>query len=151
MRELEINSMKIEDVFVFDFDIPSDKWGIDLLKKKSTVKIHSEIQRIKSRFFTKSNIIYTLSLKCSRCLKQFDMNFNEHIEIYFENKRDLKADDIDSEDIDSAIYEYSGAVINLTQMVYDTIITSIPMKPLCSSNCRGIELKNKDIDIKLAL
>ncbi|NIA22651.1 MAG: hypothetical protein GWP03_00565 [Proteobacteria bacterium] len=151
MKELEINSMKIEDVAIFDFNIPFNKWNIGVLKDDCSVIIHSEIHRIKNRFFIKSDIAFTLQLECSRCLKHFDRNVLEHTDVYFENKRNLKSYDADYKDIDSAIYEYTGSTIDLTQMVYDTIITSIPMKPLCSPNCKGIKLKDKNIDIKLAL
>jgi len=151
MKELEINSMKIEDFAIFDFDIPFAKWNIDSLKDNSYVKVHSEIHRVKNRFIAKNDIVFTLQLECSRCLKHFEKDVAEHIDVYFENKRNLSSYDTDYKDIDSAIYEYSGSIIDLTQMVYDTIITSIPMKPLCSPDCKGIKLKDKDIDIKLAL
>ncbi len=143
--------MQIEDELILDFDIPFDKWKIDSIKKNSTVKIHTDIHKIKNRFFIKSDIVFTLQLQCSRCLKNFDKEIKEHIDVYFENKRNLKSYDTDYKDLDSAIYEYWGSTIDLSQMVYDTIITSIPMKPLCSPKCRGIKLKDKDIDIKLAL
>ena len=94
-----------------------------------------------------------LSLPCSRCLEAFvypiDMEMNEKFSIS------------DSEDEDTIILE--DEVLDLPEIIKGSIIMALPIKKLCSENCKGFcqqcganlnlgscSCDNLDIDIRLA-
>ena len=86
----------------------------------------------------------TLMMQCSRCIGNFKQNIvgefsivvrrlreGESISDYIENGED------DNED--SLIYiEHDIKSIDITQFARDAIMLSIPLKPICSENCKGL-------------
>ncbi|MCK4544483.1 DUF177 domain-containing protein [candidate division WOR-3 bacterium] len=150
MKELIIHSTNIESKNYFDFNIPANKLSIKEIPSDSPIKIKGSIERISTRFFVKCGIDFKLKLQCSRCLDYFETKFNEHIEVFYEKINNTNKNEVELSE-DSFTYEYKGNNIDLTQLVYDTILLNKPMKPLCCSDCKGMKIKNKNIDLNLTL
>ena len=72
------------------------------------------------------NSVYTV--KCYRCLK--DLNRNMNLEIK-EDFLSPKADNTDE------AYTYQNNSIDLDRVLKDNIILNLPMKVLCSEECKG--------------
>lgn len=70
-----------------------------------------------------------LELVCSRCLETFIYPVNIEIHEEFTNNR--------SEEDDETNLLTSGKV-EITEIVIDDILSSLPIKKLCSENCRGL-------------
>lgn len=81
----------------------------------------------------------TLELECSRCGKvfpfgvksdvRFDMNPVESLGR--EEEKELEGSELDVE-------FYSGGEIDLGGLVAEQLVLAVPMKPLCSEDCRGV-------------
>ncbi len=150
MKELIINSINLENKNYFDFNIPANKLNIREIPPDSLVKIKGCMERIGTRFFVKCDINFKLKLQCSRCLNYFETNFHEHIEVFYEKIKNSNREEIELSE-DSFTYEYTGNNIDLTQVIYDTILLNKPMKSLCNPDCKGIKINNKNSDINLSL
>ncbi|RKX70192.1 hypothetical protein DRP43_03615 [candidate division TA06 bacterium] len=150
MKELIIHSINIEGKNYFDFNIHADKLNIKEIPSNSLIKIKGSIENISLRFFVKCDIDFKLKLQCSRCLDYFETNFHEHTEVLYEKINNTNNNEEEPIE-DSFTYEYRGNNINLTQMVYDTILLNKPMKPLCNPDCKGIKIKNRNINLNLTL
>lgn len=80
-----------------------------------------------------------VSLRCGRCLKEFvhplaiDFldEYNPAEERDQLNDHELTGDEM-------ALGTYEDDEIDLTEAVKEQVILAIPMKPLCSSDCKGI-------------
>ena len=84
---------------------------------------------INDNIFTISGkLILKLELDCHRCSKAFNHEMSVDI-----NERYLR-----SEKVSEDFYIFSGNEINLLPMLHDNIITNIPMKMLCSLDCKGL-------------
>jgi len=103
----------------------------------------------------KSTIKTRLQLQCSRCLDTFIYPIDIDIEERFTNDKDL----LDSEEI---IF-VEGDALDITEIVENSIISTLPIKRLCKEDCKGlchqcgvnknVETCNcncEDVDIRLA-
>ncbi|MGD0844017.1 MAG: DUF177 domain-containing protein [Geobacteraceae bacterium] len=80
-----------------------------------------------------------MALNCARCLAEFRINIDSTFTIFYMRAAEL-ADDEDvelaEEDLITATYE--GDEIDFTAEIAAQIILAIPLKPLCSEDCRGL-------------
>ena len=108
----------------------------------------------------KGAITAELLLNCCRCLEIY----RHHLEMTFEEQyRHISEVENSDCDDDQNYQVYEGDCIDFTDAVRENVIIGIPMKPVCSSDCRGIcaicgtnknikdcGCKNADLDPRLA-
>ncbi|MGL5649130.1 MAG: YceD family protein [Clostridium sp.] len=75
------------------------------------------------------NIKTKLKLVCSRCLETFIYPIDIDIEERFTNDGTIDSDNITFVD---------GDTIDITEIVESEIISTLPIKRICSSNCKGL-------------
>ena len=81
----------------------------------------------------------TIELLCSRCLEPmkaavdapFDLRYQPHAENTGEGEREIEEDDLTT-----AFYEHDE--IDLGHLMGEQFYLSLPMKPLCRQDCRGL-------------
>ena len=134
-----------EDSFYFDGDNISYNENIIV---DGRITLDDEI------IILKANIKTSLNLTCSRCLETFIYPIDIDIEERFTNN-DQKADD--------EIVFVKSDTLDITEIVENAIISSLPIKRLCSDSCKGLcqvcganlnketcSCQNEDVDIRLA-
>jgi|Deesub1362A_J573_1020465.scaffolds.fasta_scaffold00275_38 uncharacterized protein len=102
-------------------------------------KLILRVERISSEVFLKGNISTELELVCSRCLKEFisdisiplDLTYRPIEEMTVEEKYELSHDELDTG-------FYKNDELDLYEISKEQVLLSIPMKPLCSTSCKGI-------------
>lgn len=80
-----------------------------------------------------------LELQCSRCLKEYKMPIRTRFEIIYHPVEELNKEELvelkkDEMDVDF----YREGIIETEDIIRDQILLNIPMKPLCSENCKGL-------------
>ena len=70
-----------------------------------------------------------LKLNCSRCLDTFIYPIDIDIEERFTNNPDLE---------DEGIMFVDGDTINITEVIENCIISTLPIKRLCKEDCKGL-------------
>lgn len=75
------------------------------------------------------NISTELKLSCSRCLENFYQEIHIELHELFSTNRDNRDDDIIFIDSDS---------IDITQIIQNGIVAALPIKLLCSDDCKGL-------------
>lgn len=104
------------------------KIGVSLriLKVETTISISGEVKAV-------------LGLECSRCLKEFSYPLSSAFRVdYFplkeiekEREYELKSDDLD-------INFYKGDKIDISELIKEQLLLSLPMQPLCFPDCKGL-------------
>lgn len=79
-------------------------------------------------FKLEGNIRIKVELDCDRCTKSFEQKMDIPLAESFSHQEDSSED----------ICLFSGKEIELTNIIRDNIISYIPMKFLCSDNCKGL-------------
>jgi len=79
-----------------------------------------------------------LSISCDRCLASYEVPLEQEVDLLF-IPRDHMPDEIDVElaDEDMKIASYRNT-IDLSQVIDEQVVLSLPMKNLCSEDCRGL-------------
>lgn len=77
------------------------------------------------RFMGKINV--TCVFECDRCLKEFEKEFSFNFNETFSNEND-----------DETLLITRNQTVDLQPLVYDTILTSLPIERLCKEDCKGL-------------
>ena len=113
---------------------PLDETGV--FQAKGSVKL----TRTNGSVLVSANLYCTAKCTCSRCLEGFSMAIHITLEEeYFPTLdiatgRRLKA--LEPSEGDAIIDDHH--IIDLTEAVRQYALVGLPMKPLCSDNCRGL-------------
>ena len=113
--------------------------GDDAYTVVSPVSLVFDVHKDKDKFHLVGRVKGTLGLPCSRCLEPFtidvdapfDLRYQPHAEHHGPGEREVEADDMDT-----AYYENDE--IDLGQLIGEQFYLSLPMKPLCKDDCKGL-------------
>ena len=108
--------------------------------KVKNFKVLGEITKTRLEYFLKIKVISKILLECARCLEKFEKDFEEngeyHIKIGKDRLGDKKEAEIQEDDINTIYLD--EPVLNLIPLIKEIILLSIPMKPLCKEDCKGL-------------
>lgn len=128
---LNISDLLKKKVELLPFDIEYDNEYITRddfgLKLKSPIRIFGSATNDNGIVNLKGNIKTTAELQCSRCLKNFNCNIDADFDEDF-----LKFPK------DEDVYIFYKDTIDLKEMVIDYLILNMPLKLLCSEECKGL-------------
>lgn len=106
----------------------------------SEVSLELEIHKSGNIYNVKGNMEYKLGFTCSRCLEEFRKQEKREFQLEFKKesvyalngklKREMEEDKEENLVINNCI--------DLGPFLRDELILSVPMKPLCSENCKGL-------------
>ncbi|MBU0547752.1 MAG: DUF177 domain-containing protein [Candidatus Omnitrophica bacterium] len=94
----------------------------ELIKFHSNLKIKAQVSRVINALIVDLNIYAVLAAACSRCLEEFEWQFNKNAQLSYP--------------IDN-----SATSIDLTPEIREEVILDYPIKPLCNLNCKGLCVK----------
>jgi uncharacterized protein len=105
----------------------------------SPVTLAFDIHKDKDQFRLIGTVQTALELPCSRCVEpfvlpvdaEFDLRYQPHSANTGEGEREIEADDLTT-----AFYENDA--IDLGQLMREQFYLSLPMKPLCRTDCAGL-------------
>lgn len=104
---------------------------------KGHVDVDLTLSRSEDSVFVNGTIKFTHKLQCSRCLKEILKTQTEKIEVHYAPFPILdKEIELTEEDVNTIFYR--GNLLDLDQPIRDAIILSIPIKPLCKPDCKGL-------------
>jgi uncharacterized protein len=113
--------------------------GFDLApSQEGTLRVHLAISRYGNEVLVRGEIALEVGLECSRCLGFFSAALESELERYLEEgaggndeEGDLTEEEIDIEPLEKG-------VIDLREMIAEQIHLSLPVKPVCKEDCRGL-------------
>ncbi|MDI1472748.1 DUF177 domain-containing protein [Thermodesulfovibrio sp. 1176] len=129
------------------FDIPEEglALAVEETPKIEGVKIiqpFKAILRVDKRgveVFIKGVVSGEVELQCSRCLKEYILPIKTLLEVTYHPVQHLNKEELielkrDEMDVDF----YREGLIDTEDIIRDQILLNIPMKPLCSEDCKGL-------------
>jgi uncharacterized protein len=78
----------------------------------------------------------TVEIECSRCLEIYDLPIKADLQFVaqiLDSPIDMPGDDEDFE-----VISKTQNILDISQRVRDAIVLAIPLKPLCSEDCKGL-------------
>ncbi len=94
------------------------------------IRLEIEDRQIKAFGTISTEVI----LNCSRCLESFKYDINTDfaaslMDISLQNEQDLWQDEV---------VFIEGGTADFSSLIYEIILTQIPLTPLCSTSCKGL-------------
>ncbi len=115
--------------------------NITLESVKTASPLHAvlSISKIGSEVLVNGTLEGEVELLCSRCLTAYTMRVGQQINVVYEpsiviNKEEhynLKRDELDTG-------FYKNDTLDTEEVLVEQLLLSLPMKPLCSAECKGI-------------
>ncbi len=76
--------------------------------------------------------------ECSRCLTSFKMPLDLEVNVVYVPEREVSEEEgADIEEGANTFY-YSGDTVDLRQEIQDLVLVSLPIKPVCRPECKGL-------------
>lgn len=129
------NKIRIDEKETVSY--PED--GLDLT---SPITIEGEMVNAGRGILFEGKISTRVKMNCSRCLKEIEVPLSFEMEEEFRRRRheepgrkkerELKDDDFFAEIL-------SDNTIDLSEAVRQDLLTELPIQPLCSEKCKGVE------------
>lgn len=99
-----------------------------------SVNVVGDIYKVEGSDYSSGKVHFKYIENCARCLKEFTQEVSAVLSGKLIEKS--QAEDFDDENEDAIYYE--GSSVDLKDLVVNTILLSIPMKALCSEDCKGL-------------
>lgn len=126
------------------------KGSVDLVQVDlaSDVEIEFKLTNASSRILLEGYIRTSIFLTCSRCLEQYaqalDIRVNE--EFLPPGSSELETEKLGWENV--SLFTYENDQIDIYEVIRQNILAAIPIKPLCSEDCSGINVFPEHYDAK---
>ena len=110
--------------------IIDDEYFLDKTNLKNIVKLKGEIIKAEGDLYFEGTLKYAFTDECARCLKEFlrefEMKFKAEI---------VQFEDNESDEVQFVIKDGN---IEMDEAIKQLIYLSMPMKSLCSNDCKGM-------------
>jgi uncharacterized protein len=104
------------------------------------VSLVCDIEKDKRQFTLTGVVQSTLVLRCSRCLETFELPVHARFDLRYQPRAVLleAQGETEIQEDDLATTYYDNDEIDLGQLMIEQFYLALPMKPLCSEDCRGL-------------
>lgn len=112
------------------FDFEPTYFEGDLIKAAKPVEVVGSVNSTEDLLMLTANINTELELSCSRCLETFIYPIDIDIEERFTNNKELINDE--------EIIFVDDDMLDITSIISNSIISTLPIKRLCKGDCQGL-------------
>lgn len=108
-------------------------------ERPDVAHVFIKIFRFAKRVIIEGSVNISVSLKCSRCLNEFFYPLNAVFMEEYNPAEDIGTEDeqeLTNEELDIGFYRNDE--IDVSEVVKEQVLLSVPMKPLCKTECRGM-------------
>lgn len=115
---------------------PSDA---DEYRVTAPVHLVMDVHRDGTAYRVTGRVDTRLALECSRCLEPFDVPVSSAFELRYVPQDENTGDgerEIAEDDLTTAFYRDN--TLDLGELMREQIQLALPMKPLCSEDCKGL-------------
>ena len=125
-----------EEGLQFESDLPVIIYN---KTKPDTAHVFIKVFRFEKRVLVEGSVKMDAAIKCSRCLNEslspLDIAFREEY-VPAEDTGKEEEKELSQKDLDLSYYRDDE--INIDEIIKEQVLLSVPMKPLCREECRGL-------------
>jgi uncharacterized protein len=121
----------------------------DLPPMDGKIKCHGEINRIGADIYMHLHFEGVFLLQCSRCLEDCRSPVSGEVQFSIRELVGKHGKSDDEEEQVDFYYDSNYDQLDVSSAFYDELMIEIPLMPLCSLECKGVEVKDSDISVDL--
>jgi uncharacterized protein len=137
---LDLSKIRVPHVAVDEVYAPERFHGPeDAYRIAEPVRLHLDIDKAGDRFRITGRVRTVLELSCGRCLDPFALPVDATFDLMYHPQSANVGEgelEVEEDDLSTAFYEKDR--IDLEQLMREQFQLSLPMKPLCRADCRGL-------------
>ena len=99
---------------------------------------HVKVDRGASHIYIQAAVKTQGQFSCDRCLREFDQEISGETRLYYEVVSTGERTGFNEDEAEVRTYRSGDAFIDITPDVRETLVLSLPMKMVCSPDCKGI-------------
>ncbi len=107
------------------------------------IKVHAHIDRFDQGLSVECTYEGYVVQSCSRCLEDAQVPCNGTVHLSIPDKTQGNVTEFANDEYPEFLFDDDHFDIDVTPAIIDDIIIWLPMKPLCSAKCPGIDLPKK--------
>lgn len=131
---------RVETTFLrSDVDIPEGHWGPADEALASPVSLDLALEMLVDKLVARGAVSFTTLLLCARCLRDVTTaHVVDVTEVYTDPNRVLEEEE-DEAEVEAGYELHRGeGIIDLEALVRDAILSTLPLRTLCSDDCEGL-------------
>ena len=135
VRELELGPVALKG------EIPKPELGFDPaeIQVLSQIQIDLTAERQAIEVRIRCRLKTEVGLPCSRCLEPVQFSVSTEFDQFYESNAEHPLHgEIALHERDTEIGFYSGDFIEVNDIAREQILLSLPMKPICREDCKGL-------------
>jgi uncharacterized protein len=111
----------------------------DEFRVAAPVSLHIKVVKDKQRYRLAGQLVTTLELCCGRCVENFALPVDVAFDLaYAPHTVNTGEGEVEIEEDDLTTAYYRDDVIDLADLMREQFYLVLPMKPLCTEECRGL-------------
>jgi len=127
----------------FNFKFAQDRFKTDfederILGFDAPVSARIKIQPVGKKISIEGSISTSLLLQCDRCLEPYSWDLSNNFRIFLSLSPLTGGIDVELSEDDLNLEFIQGSFLEPEQVIQEQIILSLPMKTLCSPDCKGL-------------
>lgn len=122
----------------------------DLPKLSGKMKCYGDANRIGETIYVHLKFKGAVVLQCSRCLDDYDSPVEGECTIIIKEVAGKHGRVEDDDQVSFYSDLNRNDQLDISSAIYDEIMVNMPLKPLCSLDCKGIEINNDDLSIDMS-
>lgn len=111
-------------------------------------KLHCKVaaNRLDANIFLEVHYSGLFAFQCSRCLEEFNLPISGDLSITLKEAAGKHGSADEDESVDF-FYDADADQLDVSAAIYDEIMIETPIMPLCSKDCKGVQISDKDISV----
>ena len=113
--------------------------SVDGLELTAPLDVDLKLTNVGSRILVEGTLRTRVNLPCSRCAADHDENLDVRVDEQFlphDSPEVPQGEDFEPEQL--SVFTYENDEIDIDEVVRQNLVASLPSRPLCSEDCRGL-------------
>lgn len=136
MIKIDVSKLKLQPGSSETYELTKSfeplRWAGESINFASPLEIYATATNTGNSFLVEGKVKSELLLRCSRCINEFSYKINGEFKAEFFPSPNAA----DSPEAD--VHYYTGNLIELQDVVLESILLELPMKAVCAEDCKGL-------------
>ncbi|MDR0308266.1 MAG: DUF177 domain-containing protein [Chitinispirillales bacterium] len=125
-------------------DLELEEFRDDLPPFSEKIHAVAELDRMGETVVAGLRFEGVFEVQCSRCLVHYSVPVKSDLHIIIKEEHGKFGHSSDDDGTDF-FFDVNHEVVDISSAIYDEIMIELPLKPLCSEDCKGIEIKGSGV------
>jgi len=110
----------------------------DVVIRVEAAGIELTIQKAGDEFFCQGQVTAQVVMECARCLTEFTTELSGSTDFVICSQEQVDGQDDVPDDEDRVYFKGAELKVDVREPVRQTLLLAVPLKPLCSEDCKGL-------------